>query len=184
MDAEHHLDSLDEVVVQAFFLFLLTAMRITRQIECVRSGWACVSEREPGRMVTEVGENLSEIPRIRIGVGERQPHLAHGDPLSGADLQQLQPHGGTLRACELRSFMSEATQCVHQHVGERSEVQPQSIGTYRRGAGAIGEQAELLLLDAVLHIAAGAVELFIQPLGRAVMPRQIGHHEARVGAFL
>ena len=36
------------------------------------------------------------------------------------------------------------------------------------GAGAIGEQTQLLFLDAVLHLAAGAVDLVVELLGIVV----------------
>jgi len=45
------------------------------------------------------------------------------------------------------------------------------------GAGAIGIQIELLLLDAVFHIAAGAVELVVEALRVA---GETGDHEPRV----
>ena len=51
-------------------------------------------------------------------------------------------------------------------------------------AGAVGEQTQLLLLDAVLHLAAGAVDLLVQPLRRLDFGEfQVGHHEARIGAL-
>ena len=51
----------------------------------------------------------------------------------------------------------------------------------RRRRGAVGEQAELLLFDPVLHVAAGAVDLTVDPLGvAAVATGQRRHDEARV----
>ena len=44
---------------------------------------------------------------------------------------------------------------------------------------AIGEQVELLLLDAVLHVASGAVEASIQVPGRTL---EVGQNIARVGS--
>ena len=45
------------------------------------------------------------------------------------------------------------------------------------GAGAIGEQTQLLLLDAVLHLATGTVDLVVELLGIAV---EIGDDKAWV----
>lgn len=73
---------------------------------------------------------------------------------------------------------------AQEHVGERGKPQPQLVGAQGSRAGAVGEQVELLFLDAVLHIPAGAVDLFIQGLGRGVVLGQVGDDEARVATFL
>jgi hypothetical protein len=49
---------------------------------------------------------------------------------------------------------------LHQHVGERGEPQAQHGG----GAGAVGIEIELALLDAVLHLAARAVDALVKLL--------------------
>ena len=56
------------------------------------------------------------------------------------------------------------------------------IGAEGVGGGAIGEQVELLLLDAVFHLTAGTVDLLIEGLSRVVFSRQGGDDEAGVGA--
>ena len=55
---------------------------------------------------------------------------------------------------------------VTQHVGHGGEPQPQLVGAHGRGAGAVGEEVELALLDAVLHLAAGAVDAARRACGR------------------
>src|SRR6266699_3595706 len=42
-------------------------------------------------------------------------------------------------------------------------------------------EVELALLDPVLHLAAGAVDLLVKILGLALVPPQRGDHEARIG---
>ena len=71
-------------------------------------------------------------------------------------------------------------QPVHQHIGERGEVQPQLIGPHRRRAGPVGEQVQLLLLDPVFHLPAGAVDFSYRRLCTGLADRTGGHHEARV----
>jgi hypothetical protein len=44
----------------------------------------------------------------------------------------------------------EPAQGTFQDVGKGTEVQPQLVGIEGLGAGAVGKQVELLLLDAVL----------------------------------
>ena len=59
-------------------------------------------------------------------------------------------------------------------------MQPQLVGQHRGAAGAVGEQAQLLLLDPVLHFAAGAVQVLVQAPGVGALRRQAGDHEPRV----
>ena len=81
------------------------------------------------------------------------------------------------RAPSLRSFSRIVPQvasanCVcasrcggartEQHIGHRGEPEPQLVGAHGGGRGAVGEQVALALLDAVLHLAAGAVDLLIE----------------------
>ena len=58
---------------------------------------------------------------------------------------------------ELGAGEADAAQRRDEHVGHRGEPQPQLVGAHGGGAGAIGEEVELAFLDAVLHLAAGAV---------------------------
>ena len=87
--------------------------------------------------------------------GQRQPDLSRGDPHAGADPEQLQPDRGALGPGVYRAGQPQASESVHQDVGERGAVEPKLIGPDRGAAGAVGEQAELLFLDAVLHLAPG-----------------------------
>ena len=68
------------------------------------------------------------------------------------------------------------------HIGERGHQEPELIGAEGVGGGAIGEQVELLFLDAVFHLSAGTVDLLIEGLSGIVLGRQGGNDEARVGA--
>ena len=60
---------------------------------------------------------------------------------------------------------ADAAQGADQDIGHRGEPQAQLVGAHRRGRGAVGEQVELALLDAVLHLAAGAVDLLVEMAG-------------------
>ena len=119
--------------------------------------------------------------RVGIGFGEGQPDLAHGDPDAGADFQQLQPDRRALCLGMHRTGKTQSTQAMQQHVSKRREVQAELVCPQRRGARATGKQPQLLLLDAILHIAAGTVEGFIEALRTGLTSCQIGHDKARVG---
>ena len=56
----------------------------------------------------------------------------------------------------------DAAQRADQHIGHRGEPQSQLIGAHRLGRGAVCVEVELAFLDAVLHLAAGAIELLIE----------------------
>ncbi len=60
----------------------------------------------------------------------------------------------------------QAAERLHQRTGERGAVQPQLAGPHRMAAGAVRKQIQLLLLDAVLALAAGAVLLLADRLDR------------------
>src|SRR5512144_2939564 len=81
--------------------------------------------------------------------------------------------------------MAEAdpAQGRHQHVGERREPQAKLVRRHGCGRRAVGEEIELLLLDAVLHLAAGAVELLVEGLRVDHLTFQRGDDEPRVGAL-
>jgi hypothetical protein len=51
------------------------------------------------------------------------------------------------------------------------------------GAGGVGEQVELLLLDGVFHVPAGGVVVFVEGAGAIALGGQGGDHEAGVGAL-
>ena len=67
--------------------------------------------------------------------------------------------GGVLK---LGVAQGDAAQGLEQHVSEGREPEAKLVGAHRRGRGAVGEQVELLLVDPVLDLAAGAVDLLIQ----------------------
>ena len=54
-------------------------------------------------------------------------------------------------------------------------------GLHGRRRRAVGEQVELAFLDAVFHLAAGAIEIFVEAAGVDLFPAQAGHHETRIG---
>ena len=80
------------------------------------------------------------------------------DPDPDADLQKpvaerLRVVRGNLRAGE------RPGQADVQNAGEGGQIQPQRVGVEQAGRAALGEQAQLQVLDSVLRIPPGAVEL-------------------------
>ncbi len=66
---------------------------------------------------------------------------------------------------------------MQQPIGAGVQEQPELIGLPAVARGAVGFGVELVLLDHVLHPAAGAIDLFIEQLGAT---GQIGDDEADI----
>src|SRR5947208_324984 len=107
----------------------------------------------------------------------------------GADLQQLEADRATRGAGELGVGEADAAQGTQQHIGHRGEPQPELVGAHRLGRepapglnrGAVGIKVERALLDAVFHLAAGAVEPLVEVAGLVLLAGQRGDDKARVG---
>ena len=78
------------------------------------------------------------------------------------ELEQLQPDRAAGRVGELGVGEADAAERAEQDVGEGGEPEPQLVGAHGGGRGAVGEQVALAFLDAVLHLAARAVELLVE----------------------
>ena len=67
---------------------------IPRQQQALKVPFQFVIEKDrrlyrgsPGWVATKIGEDLSKVARVGIGLGKRQPHLAYRDAQAGADFQ-------------------------------------------------------------------------------------------------
>src|SRR5208283_3966198 len=58
------------------------------------------------------------------------------------------------------------------------------IGTHGGGRGAVGIKVELAFLDAVLHVAAGAVDVLVEFSRAGLCALERGDDEARIGLVL
>ena len=76
---------------------------------------------------------------------------------------------------------AEAAQGADQDVGERNEPEPQLVGAHGGGGRSVGEEIALTFLDTVLHLAARAVDVFVEEAGVSFDARQRSDDEARVG---
>ena len=136
---------------------------------------------EGGALQVEVGEVVLGL--VGAGRGHRDLDPAHAAPHLGADLQQLEPDGAAGRGGELGVAQADAPERLEQHISEGREPQPELVGAYGCGRGARSEEIELLLLDPVLHLTAGAVDVLVEGTGGDRAGWQRGHDEARVGAL-
>src|SRR5690348_12395257 len=106
---------------------------------------------------------------------------ADADAHERPDLQELETDGAASSVGERARLEAEPAQRLHQHIGHGSEPQAELVGAHRGRRGAVGEEIELALLDAVLHLAAGAVEVFIERAGVRALWRERRDDKTRIG---
>ncbi len=85
-----------------------------------------------------------------------------------ADPEQLEADGAGLRAGHVGTGERDASDRLDQDIGQRRQDQAELVGPPFVARGAIGEQVELLFFDAVLHLAALAVEFLVELLSIAL----------------
>src|SRR6266508_2990047 len=100
------------------------------------------------------------------------------------DLEQLETNGAAGGFRELGVVQADPAQGAEQHISHGMEPQAQLVGAHRGGRGAIRIEIELALLDAVLHVAAGAVDLLVKVLWLALVAPERGDYKARIGLSL
>src|SRR5262249_49721673 len=108
-------------------------------------------------------------------------YATHADPNECTDLQQFETDGAAARLGKRCVVEPDAAYRAQQNVSHGGEPQPQLICSHRGSGGAIRVKIELALLDAVFHIAAGAIHLFVQVLRLALGSLQRGDDEAWIG---
>ncbi len=102
-------------------------------------------------------------------------HAARVGEDGSADLEQLDAHRGGGCPSQFGAGERDLAQALHQRAGKRGEHQAQPVGEKFVGARAGAEEIELHFLDAVLSLAALAVEPVVEHVGGKI---EIGHHKA------
>ena len=118
------------------------------------------------------------------GRGHGNPDATDGDADQRPDLQELEPDGAAGGVRKGGFGKADAPQRADQHIGHRSEPQAQLVGAHGGRRGAIGIKVELAFLDAVLHVAAGAVDVLVELPRSRLSALERGDDEARIGLAL
>ena len=84
---------------------------------------------------------------------------------AGADLEQAVAEGCELGPVERHPARHGIAEREHQPVGRGVEDQPELVGGRALAGGAVGGELDLVLLDKVLGLAAGAVDPFVEMAG-------------------
>jgi len=106
---------------------------------------------------------------------------ADADANLGANFEQLQADGAACGVGEAGRDQGDAAQRADKDIGHRGQPKPQLVGAHGAGGGSVGEQIELTFLDAVFHLAAGAIDFLVERAGLMLVGRQRGDDEARIG---
>src|SRR5260370_16366568 len=109
---------------------------------------------------------------------------ADGDADQRADLEEFEADRAAGGIGELCRLEAEAAQSFEQHISHRGEPQAKLVGPHGGGRRAVGEEIELAFLDAVLHLAAGAIAVLVEHSGVGALLAERGHDEARIGLAL
>ena len=124
------------------------------------------------------GVGLEEQVFVRAGIGQEELDASHGIDDFGAELQKFQADGIGDGLGQGRLFQGDAADTVDEDIGESGEEQAELVGFVGVRAHAIGEQIELAVLDAVFHVAAWAIGVFVEFPGRDLVAIQGGDEEA------
>lgn len=143
--------------------------------------------------VAEATQNVAEQRLVRAAARQVKDDATGCDADPGCDFDQLQPDRVDAGVRVVRAAEGDPPHPFEQHVGERREQQAELIRREVVATGAVGEQAQLLLLDPILHLATDAVLLVVDRLrryggrsfdaGGNVLVEQVRHHEPRVLAL-
>lgn len=79
---------------------------------------------------------------------------------------------------------ADAPQRTDQHIGHGGEPKTKLIGPHGGGRGAVGIEIELAFLDAVLHVATGAIDLLVELTRAGPGTLERGHNKAWIGLAL
>ena len=86
---------------------------------------------------------------------------------AGGDLEQAQPDGRELGPGEILPPGHGIAQSEHQPVGRAVQDEPELVGERALAGGAVGGELDLVQLDQIFCLSAGAVDGFVEVAGLA-----------------
>ena len=115
---------------------------------------------------------------VRTDTAQQQPNAAGVAQHHRTDPQPGQADVVRASNGQRRVAKRQAAQSLHQRIGQNRQQRPELIGPELATGRPISKDIHLLILDPVLHVSTGAVQLGVEIPIRLL---QVGHHEARVG---
>ena len=129
-------------------------------------------------MGSQGGVGLEEEVFAGTGVGQGELDASHGVDDFGAELQKFQADGIGDGFGQGRLFQGNAADSADEDIGEGGKEQAELVGFVGMRVHAIGKQIELAVLDAVFHVAAWAIGVFVEFPGWGFMATQGSDEEA------
>ena len=124
---------------------------------------------------------LAEECGIGTSCGEGELDAGGGFSDAGAELEEAHADGGELGGGQDVRRGDGVAQGEDQPVGSGVQDQPHLVGERAAAAGAVGSELRLVQFDQVFGLAAGAVDGFVDLLGRSGL--EAGNDEADVEAL-
>ena len=108
-------------------------------------------------------------------------YLGFEFPDAGSDFEQVQADDIELGVGKLGGFKSVFPEGMEQNIGGGVQEEAELVGGKFVAGGAVGFEVDFVVFDIVFHLAAAAVEVFVD--GGVIGIGEIGDHEAGVVAF-
>lgn len=148
-----------------------------------RNGSGLVGASQPrgsGRCRSKRPGEVAQQVRLRAGGSEGEADAGSALADAGCELQEPQPDRGELGPGQAVRLRDGVPHGEHQPVGGGVQNQPHLVGSGVPAGGAVGGELALVQLDQVHGLSAGAVQLGVEPCGRA--GRDVGDPVANVEA--
>jgi hypothetical protein len=115
------------------------------------------SGRESVELLISGGKN-----RLYGGSGAKgNEDPSNGDPNVSRELEKLESNGTELSIGEFSVGESFETKGLHQDIGKGREPVSELITLKVMGGGTVTEEVELMLLNAIFHLASGTVKVTV-----------------------
>ncbi len=120
---------------------------------------------------------MSEEILPRVVAGHSHDDSADAFLHQGAHSEEAKPNRVGLGVSKIGIDQSGSADVLDERIGRRRKQDAELIGEEVVATGAVGEEAQLLFLDAILHVAALTVDVFVK---RAGVAGEVGNDESGV----
>jgi len=111
------------------------------------------------------------------------PDATHRGSHLSLKLEQLAANRAQLSIGEFSVGQSLEAQGLHQDIGKGGEPETELIRLKLMGGGAVAKEVELMLLDAIFHLASRAVIVAVEVGGMDLLSVEGGDHKMATGGI-
>lgn len=116
-----------------------------------------------------------------MGAGKLDHGSTGADSHNGRHLEDSQADRRRLPVAGFKILPDPGPKFDEEQIGKGAQPQAHLIGPHLVAACPDGEQLQLVLLDAVFHVAPGTIKIFVEGAGWPLVLSQIGDDEPGVG---